>query len=418
MSILEGSVTGSVAGSLQLNGEGGTDNYQELINKPQINGVTLIGNKDSEDLFIIKDVYVNGVSVVDGQLIARITIPPTPTIPVQNVLVNGQSAMVGTTAEINIPPAPNVPVQDVQVNSQSVVVGGIAEITIPPTPTIPVTDVEVNNASVVSGTVAEIEIPVLDVKVDGVSVVDLNGDANISLPTVPVQGVEVDGIDVEDADGIAQISLPTVPVQGVEVDGIDVVDADGIAQISLPVIPTIPVTDVKVNGSSVMSGTVANIVLVASDVSYDNTNSGYTASQTQDAIDEAASKISDNSTDITDLQTNVGDFSTPLDTTAQDCHDAINELKQSLTDLIKISTCTVMGNGTKYANNDVTAITGYTAIGIVGYDPSGSFVAGYELAGLSVNISAQKVYATWGVDLGSNAGIIAKVLYVRNGSAS
>lgn len=105
-------------------------------------------------------------------------------------------------------------------------------------------------------------------------------------------------------------------------------------------------------------------------------------------------------------------------TDAKTCTGGINELKQSLTDLIKISTCTVMGNGTKYANNDVTAITGYTAIGVVGYDPSGSFVAGYELAGLSVNISAQKVYATWGVDLGSNAGIIAKVLYVRNGSAS
>ena len=329
MSILEGSVTGSVAGSLQLNGEGGTDNYQELINRPQLNGITVEGNHNPDYYGILSEVNVNGVSVVTGTT-ADITIPPAPNVPVQDVTVNGTSCMVGTTAEITIPPAPSVPVQDVEVNGSSVVIGGVAEINIPPTPTIPVTDVEVNNASVVSGTVAEINIPVLDVKVDGASVVDGNGDANITLPEVPVQDVEVDGASVVDADGIAQITLPTVPVQDVEVDGASVVDADGIAQITLPVIPTIPVTDVEVNGSSVMSGTVANIVLIASDVSYDNTNSGYTASQTQDAIDEAASNISDNASDISDLQTNVGDFSTPLDTTAQDCHDAINELKGTL----------------------------------------------------------------------------------------
>ena len=333
MSILEGSVTGSVAGSLQLNGEGGTDNYNELINKPQINGVTLTGNKDSSDLNIISDVQVNDVSCVDPDNIARITIPPAPEVPVQDVTVNGTSCMVGTTAEITIPPAPNVPVQDVQVNSQSVVVGGVAEINIPPTPTIPVTDVEVNNASVVSGTVAEINIPVLDVKVDGSSVVDSNGDANITLPNVPVQDVEVDGASVVDSDGVAQITLPNVPVQDVEVDGASVVDADGIAQITLPVIPTIPVTDVEVNGTSVVDlDRIANIVLRANAVSYDNSVSGYSESQTQDAIDEAASNISDNASDISDLQTNVGDFSTPLDTTAQDCHDAINELKGTLSD--------------------------------------------------------------------------------------
>lgn len=353
MSILEGSVSGSVAGSLQLNGEGGTDNYNELINKPQINGVTLSGNKDSADLNIISDVQVNDVSCVDSDNIARITIPPAPSVPVQDVTVNGTSCMVGTTAEITIPPAPEVPVQDVEVNGSSVVVGGVAEINIPPTPTIPVTDVEVNNASVVSGTVAEITIPVLDVKVDGSSVVDGNGEANITLPEVPIQDVEVDGASVVDSDGIAQITMPNVPVQDVEVDGASVVDADGVAQITMPVIPTIPVTDVEVNGSSIMSGTVANIVLFAGDVSYDNSNSGYTASQTQAAIDEAASNISDNASDISDLQTNVGDFSTPLDTTAQDCHDAINELKDTLDEKNKIikydsSGATVSTQGNTY----------------------------------------------------------------------
>lgn len=33
-------------------GSGGTDNYEDLTNKPKINGVTLIGNKTSEELNI------------------------------------------------------------------------------------------------------------------------------------------------------------------------------------------------------------------------------------------------------------------------------------------------------------------------------------------------------------------------------
>ena len=406
MSILEGSVTGSVAGSLQLNGEGGTDNYQELINRPQLNGITVEGNHNPDYYGILSEVNVNGVSVVSGT-IADITIPPAPNVPVQDVQVNGTSCMVGTTAEITIPPAPSVPVQDVEVNGASVVVGGVAEINIPPTPTIPVTDVEVNNASVVSGTVAEITIPVLDVKVDGSSVVDLNGDANITLPEVPVQDVEVDGASVVDADGVAQITMPNVPVQDVEVDGASVVDADGIAQITMPVIPTIPVTDVNVNGSSVMSGTVANIVLIASDVSYDNSNSGYTASQTQDAIDEAASNIADNASDISDLQTNVGDFSTPLDTTAQDCHDAINELKGTLT----VSYTRLVENTNIYLNEDgqrkIVQFRGVTGTTIT--DGASTTIATLPEGKRPSNIS-------YGVaSLGGNSNKFALVLINTNG---
>lgn len=357
MSILEGNVSGSISGSLQLNGEGGTDNYNELDNKPQINGVTLTGNKNSEDLNIITDVKVNGVSAVDADMIADITIPPTPTIPVTDVKVNNQSAMVGTVAEITIPPAPTIPVTDVKVNNQSAMVGTVAEITIPPTPTIPVEDVQVNNASVVSGGVADISVPVLGVNVDGESVVDANKIAQISLPSVPVQDVKVDGDSVVDAQGSANITLPSVPVKDVKVDGDSVVNAQGDANITLPAVPVqdvtyngssvvdsdgvaaipapgYPVTDVQLNGVSALAGTIANIQPTAADVSYDNTASGYTATQSQDAIDEAAVLIAD-------LQTNVGDFDTPLDTTAQDCHDAINELKGTLTHMFTKVTKTI-----------------------------------------------------------------------------
>ena len=47
----EVSLNGGVGGSIQFTGEG-TDNYNELDNKPSINGVVLTGNKTTEDLHI------------------------------------------------------------------------------------------------------------------------------------------------------------------------------------------------------------------------------------------------------------------------------------------------------------------------------------------------------------------------------
>ena len=418
MSILEGNVSGSISGSLQLNGEGGTDNYNELDNKPQINGVTLSGNKNSEDLNIIADVKVNGVSAVDADMIADITIPPAPTIPVTDVKVNNQSAMVGTIAEITIPPTPTIPVTDVKVNNQSAMVGTVAEITIPPIPTIPVEDVQVNNASVVSGGIADINIPVLDVTVDGESVVDANKVAALTTPSIPVKDVEVGGSSVVNAQGVAEIPEPNIPVQDVEYNGLSVVNAQGVAEIPAPNIPVqdveynglsvvnaqgvaeipapgYPVTDVELNGISVLAGTIANIQPTAVDVSYDNTASGYTATQSQAAIDEAASLIAD-------LNTNVGDFSTPLDTTAQDCHDAINELKQSLDYSTTATACTNKTGSSAiqyfkfgkvvFVNSayDFSSLdSGWTNLGNVptGYEPATS-----NLYGVNTNNSKARQY--------------------------
>ena len=47
----EVSLNGGVGGSIEFTGEG-TDNYNELDNKPSINGVVLTGNKTTEDLHI------------------------------------------------------------------------------------------------------------------------------------------------------------------------------------------------------------------------------------------------------------------------------------------------------------------------------------------------------------------------------
>lgn len=72
-----------------------------------------------------------------------------------------------------------------------------------------------------------------------------------------VTDVTVDGTSVVNQQGVAEITMPTpptIPVQDVEVDGVSVVNAQGVAEITMPTPPTpnYPVTDVKVNGTSVV----------------------------------------------------------------------------------------------------------------------------------------------------------------------
>lgn len=80
-------------------------------------------------------------------------------------------------------------IKDVTVNGSSVVdQTGTAAITIPPSPTIPVTDVKVDNVSVLDGTVAKLsknDLNIIkDVKVNGGTVVNPAGIANISVTNV------------------------------------------------------------------------------------------------------------------------------------------------------------------------------------------------------------------------------------------
>ena len=80
---------------------------------------------------------------------------------------------------------------------------------------------------------------VKDVKVNGTSVVDNNGEANITA----VKDVKVNGASAVDNNGEAIIS---VPVKGVKVNGASVVDNNGDAIIS------VPVKGVKVEGEMLL----------------------------------------------------------------------------------------------------------------------------------------------------------------------
>ena len=151
-----GVLTGNVAGSINLTGSGGTDDYRELTHKPKINNITLNGDLSLSDLGI-------------------------PETAVEDVKVDGMSVVTSGVANITLP---DVPVQDVQVDGSSVVnAAGVANITFP-------------------------DAPVQDVQVDGTSVVDADGVANINIPAGVVLDVEVDGTSVV-TDGVAEI--PSIP---------------------------------------------------------------------------------------------------------------------------------------------------------------------------------------------------------------
>lgn len=79
-------------GSDTPGGDGGTENYNELYNKPQINGVELIGNKNSDELGLqpkIAEVDEEGV-ILDDPVIA-------PKVIVQEV----EAENIYTNAEID-----------------------------------------------------------------------------------------------------------------------------------------------------------------------------------------------------------------------------------------------------------------------------------------------------------------------------
>lgn len=111
-------------------------------------------------------------------------------------------------------------------------------------------------------TVFNNETGVEDVQIDGISVVDTDNIAQIDSDSfIRVSDVEVNGISVVN-NKIAEIIIPEIPVEDVYVDGISVVDQSGIAQIDLPDIPSTIVEDVEVDGISVVNQYgVAEIVM-------------------------------------------------------------------------------------------------------------------------------------------------------------
>ena len=56
-------------------GGGGTSDYSQLTNKPSINGVTLSGNKTSEDLGLASKTYVDNLVGNINTVLATLTTP-------------------------------------------------------------------------------------------------------------------------------------------------------------------------------------------------------------------------------------------------------------------------------------------------------------------------------------------------------
>lgn len=121
------------------------------------------------------------------------------------------------------------------------------------------------------------DVPVQDVTVDGTSVLN-DGVAAIILPTVPITGIEVNGTTISPTEGVINITVPTIPanVSAFNNDAgyitnsalTPYVQASSLATVAtsgdyndLINKPTIPVTDVQVDGSSVLDGTIAKITM-------------------------------------------------------------------------------------------------------------------------------------------------------------
>lgn len=89
----------------------------------------------------------------------------------------------------------------------------------------------------------------IDITNDVISVDTTTVAMKTDIPSVPVTDVTVDGVSVV-SSGTAAITMPTIPVTDVEVGGSSVVNAQGVAEITMP---TVPVQDVTVDGASVLN---------------------------------------------------------------------------------------------------------------------------------------------------------------------
>ena len=152
-------------------------------------------------------------------------------------------------------------------------------------------------------------VPVQDVTVDGTSVVNAQGVAEITTPTFTqaqadwTQSDQAEPSYIQHKPNLAAVatsgdytdlsntpSIPTatsdlqndsgfitsadIPVTDVEVDGVSVVSG-GVASITMP---TVPVTDVTVNGTSVVSSGVAAVTVPTATSDLTNDSNFITAS--------------------------------------------------------------------------------------------------------------------------------------------
>lgn len=212
------------------------------------NGVAAL---QSNNLGKIKDVKVDGVSVVNSQGIANIPGYTPITIPVTDVQVNGSSVMDGTIAKIDI--AHGGTIVDVKVNGYSVVNSqGVANV---PVPSIPVTDVQVDGSSILSGTVAQLSSSDFGTHVEGnpsetatgnLTKIKIDntvysvpnggsGGSTVSVTPILTEGTKIAtiGVDQYSYDLYAPTQGGSGEVEDVYVNGASVLDENNIARIDL-----------------------------------------------------------------------------------------------------------------------------------------------------------------------------------------
>lgn len=279
---MEGNInfTGNLSGSIDAGGGSGTSNYNALDNKPKINNVTLTGNKTNQQLGIPTGTYnelTGKPSINDVELTGNRTTADLGLFSGNyNDLTNKPTIFDGDYTDLaekptinNVELIGNRTTEDLGLFS-----GAYADLTGKPAlktvattgsyddlidkPTIPAA--QVNADWTASSGVAEIlHKPTLAAVATSGSYIDLT-----DKPSIPAAQVNADW-DAE--SGVAQIlNKPTIPAAQVNSDW-DA--ASGVAQILNK--PTIPST--------------------AAQISYDNTTSGLTATDTQDAIDEVNSSL-------------------------------------------------------------------------------------------------------------------------------
>ena len=95
-------ITVDIDGTIHsVEGSGGTNNYELLINKPQINGVTLSSNKTSADLGIKQTYTANDIAFTDGETFQQKYDAGELTGPQGNPGADGAQGPAGANATIN-----------------------------------------------------------------------------------------------------------------------------------------------------------------------------------------------------------------------------------------------------------------------------------------------------------------------------
>ena len=246
-----------------------TGSYNSLTDTPTIPTVP------------VQDVEVDGVSVLNAQGIAEITMPTFTQAQanwteddsndpsyIQNKPALSAVAVSGSYNDLtDTPTIPSVPVQDVTVDGVSVVSNGVAEIMMP---SIPVTDVEVDGVSVVNNGVASITMPTFTQSQANWTEVDSNSPSYIQNKPV-LSAVATSGA-YSDLSGTPTINNVPAVTSSDDNKVLKASYSGGVGSYSWENESGGTVTDVEVNGTSVVSGGVASITVPTVDQTYDSSS--------------------------------------------------------------------------------------------------------------------------------------------------